>query len=102
MPVEISVGPPVLTINQGSTFMVTDLNGEIAAESEQGVFADDTRFVSYYKIFANGEPWQRLTSSPTAYYAERIYFTNPPLATEEGDILGGQLGLEITRAVGDG
>jgi hypothetical protein len=29
----------VLTINQGSIFMVTDLNGEIAA------------------IFANGEPW---------------------------------------------
>jgi glycogen debranching enzyme len=102
MPVEISVGPPVLTINQGSTFMVTDLNGEIAAESEQGVFAADTRFVSYYKIFANGSPWQRLTSSPTGYYGARLYFTNPPLVTEEGDILGGQLGLEISRAVGDG
>ena len=36
MSVQISVGPPVLTISQGSTFMVTDLNGEIAAESEQG------------------------------------------------------------------
>lgn len=59
MSVQISVGPPVLTINQGSTFMVTDLNGEIAAESEQGVFAGDTRFVSYYAVFANDEPWSR-------------------------------------------
>jgi hypothetical protein len=39
MPAEISVGSPVLTINQGSTFMVTDLNGEIDANSEAGVFA---------------------------------------------------------------
>src|ERR671934_246510 len=100
MPVEISVGPPVLTINQGSTFMVTELNGEIAAESEQGVFAGDTRFVSYYAIFANGEPWTRLTASPVSYYAKRIYLTNKPFATEEGDVPPGVLGLTVGRAVG--
>jgi hypothetical protein len=33
MPIEITIGPPVLTINQGSTFLVTDLKGEIAASS---------------------------------------------------------------------
>jgi hypothetical protein len=54
MSVEISVGPPVLTVNQGSTFMVTELSGEIAANGEQGLFASDTRFVSYYAISANG------------------------------------------------
>ena len=51
----INVGPPVLAINQGQTFMVSDLGGEIAAESEHGVFAGDTRFLSYYAISANGE-----------------------------------------------
>jgi len=102
MPFEISVGPPVLTINQGSTFMVTDLNGEIAADSEQGVFAGDTRFVSYYALFANGEPWVRLSSSPTNYFAARIYLTNPTIATEDGEILVGTLALTVTRAVGDG
>jgi glycogen debranching enzyme len=102
MPIEISVSPPVLTINQGSTFMVTDLNGEMAAESEHGVFTGDTRFVSYYAISANGEPWARLTSSPTAYYAARIHLTNPTIATEAGDIPAGTLGLTIGRAVGEG
>ena len=29
MTIEIKVGPPVITINQGSTFMVTDQRGEI-------------------------------------------------------------------------
>src|SRR6266540_1674883 len=102
MPVEISVGPPVLTINQGSTFMVTDLNGEIAAESEQGVFAGDTRFVSYYEVFANGERWVRLTSSATSYYAARIYLTNPIFDTEDGPVPANTLALNLTRAVGEG
>jgi glycogen debranching enzyme len=102
MPVEVTVGPPALTINQGSTFMVTDLKGEIAANSEQGLFSGDTRFVSYFRLFANGLPWQCLSSSTVTYYAARLYFTNPPLATEEGEIAGGQLALALTRAVGDG
>ncbi len=102
MPVEISVGPPVLTINQGNTFMVTDLNGEIAADSELGVFADDTRFVSYYAIFANGYPWVRLTSATPMYYAARIYFTNPKFVTEQGDVPAGTLSLIISRTIGEG
>ena len=59
MPIKISVGLPVLTINHGSTFMVTDLNGGIQPDSEQGVFAADTRLVSHWAIYANGESWDR-------------------------------------------
>ena len=102
MPIEITVGPPVLTINQGSTFMVTDQGGEITGDGEQGVFASDTRFVSYYAIFANGEPWTRLTGNATSYYAARIYLTNQAFATEDGDVPGGKLGLTISRSVADG
>ena len=102
MPLEISVGPPVLTINQGSTFMVTDLNGEIAPDSEQGVFAADTRFVSRYAIFANGLPWVRLNSSSTTYYSARVYLTNQAFATEEEAVPAGTLRLTISRAVGEG
>ena len=50
MPVSISVGPPVVTISQGSSFMVTAQDGQILADSDQGVFADDTRFVSYLRV----------------------------------------------------
>ncbi len=71
MPIEISVGPPLLTINTSASFMVTDLSGEIAANSEQGLFANDTRFVSYYSISANGRSWIRRTSSTTTYYSAR-------------------------------
>ena len=102
MPVEIAVGPPLLSINHGATFMVTGLGGEIEADSEQGVFADDTRFVSYYAIFANGVPWQRLNSAATSYYAARVYLTNAAVATEAGNVPAGTLSLVISRAIGDG
>ncbi len=102
MPIEVSVGPSVLTINQGSTFMVTDLDGEIAAESEQGIFVGDTRVLSYYAISANSEAWVRLTSSATDYYAARIFLTNAALSSEEGDIPAGTLALVISRTVGEG
>jgi glycogen debranching enzyme len=102
MPVEIAVGPPVLSINNGATFMVTDLAGEIQPGTEQGVFADDTRFVSYYAISANGVPWQRLSSAVTAYYAARVYLANPPFPTEDGNVPAGSLSLIIGRTIGDG
>jgi glycogen debranching enzyme len=102
MPVEIAVGTPFLTINHGATFMVTDLGGEIQAGTEQGVFADDTRFVSHYAIFANGTPWQRLNSAATEYYAARVYLTNAVVTTEGGDVPAGTLSLVISRTIGDG
>src|ERR1043166_8835758 len=102
MPVEIAVGPPVLSINNGATFMVSDLAGEIQPDTEQGVFADDTRFVSYYAISANGVAWQRLSSAATAYYAARVYLTNPLFGTEDGSVPAGSLSLVISRTIGDG
>jgi hypothetical protein len=109
MPVAIEVGPPILTINHGRTFMVTDLGGQIVASpdgqesatSELGVFSSDTRFVSHYAISANGRPWTRLSSSATTHYAERVYLTNPPLPLLDGEIPGGTLELVVTRAVGE-
>ncbi len=102
MPFRVNVGPPVLTINQGSTFMVTQQDGQITTDGELGVFADDTRFVSYYAIFANGKPWTRLNSSTTAYYAARIYLTNSCIDTEDGTIAEGTLGFVLSRVAGDG
>jgi glycogen debranching enzyme len=102
MPVEISVGPPVLTINQGGTFMVTELSGEIAADGEQGLFANDTRFVSYYAISANGEPWRRVTSSTPVYYGARIHLMNGDLITENIPIAAGTVSLTISRGVSEG
>src|SRR5215468_6207830 len=99
MPVEVRVGPQVLTINHGSTVMITDLSGEIAPRGEQGVFAHDTRFVSSYRIFANGSPWLLLSSGTPTHYLARIQLVNPPFNTEDAAVAGGTLALTISRAV---
>src|SRR6185369_17451744 len=102
MPVEIAVGPPVLSINQGATFMVTALDGQIEGDTNLGVYADDTRFVSYWAIFADGAPWLLLTSAATAYYAARVYLTNSGVRTAAGEIPEQTLSLVISRAIADG
>lgn len=83
--------------------MVSEQDGQITTDGELGVFANDTRFVSYYATFANGQSWERLNSSATAYYAVRIYLTNPELVTEDGPIPQGTLEFLINRvALGEG
>jgi glycogen debranching enzyme len=99
---EVSVGPPVLTINRGMTFMVTDQRGEIDADSQLGVFSGDTRFVSDYKLYINGASWQLLTSATIHHYAAQLQLVNPPVLTEDGEIRAGQIGLSILRRVADG
>jgi len=102
MSIELSVGPPALTINHGSTFMVTDLRGEIDADSEHGLFTDDTRFLSYYALFANGRPWVLLTSAATTHYFARVYLTNNHFKTEDSAIEAGTLALVVERIIGEG
>jgi hypothetical protein len=98
----VTVGPPILTINHGSTFMVTDLDGQIEPNSFLGIFADDTRFLSYYACYADGNAWIRLRSTTTTYYAARFYLTNPTFETEEGTLDQGTLSLIVSRTVEQG
>jgi glycogen debranching enzyme len=98
----VTVGPPILTINHGSTFMVTDLDGQINPESFLGIFTDDTRFLSYYACYIDGNSWIHLRSTTTTYYAAQIYLTNPTLTTESGPIPQGTLSLVISRTVEQG
>src|SRR5262245_42073021 len=99
MPISISVGPPVVTINQGNTFMVTDLRGEIHPQAEQGIFAHDTRFVSAYRLTINQEQWRLLSSSNLAYYAAGFEFVNPAVETADGHLAERTIGLSLVRSV---
>ena len=99
MPVQLRVGHPALTINQGSTFVMSDDAGEIRGVGPHGVFAQDTRFVSHYALYANGDLWRAVTSSATGYNAARIYLTNPDLETEDGPIAKDTMSLVVSRQV---
>ena len=102
MTIEIKVGPPVITISQGRTFMVTDKSGSITADSDQGVYAIDTRFLSFYRLFINRVPLKVINSSQLTFYAARFHLTNPDITTEGGVITENTLSLTINRTVSEG
>lgn len=102
MPIEIKVGPPTITVSQGRTFMVTTQSGEIQANTDQGVYAQDTRFVSFYRLYINRSPLSVVNSSQLSFYASRFHLTNPRIETEGGVIEEQTLRVTINRVVSEG
>src|SRR5262249_53045951 len=101
MALEVTVGPPVLTINNGHTFLVSELDGSITPASDQGLYSRDTRYFSGYQLYINGKSWTLLNSGTIAFYASQTYLVNPMVATEDGIIAPGTVGLLLGRTLGD-
>jgi glycogen debranching enzyme len=102
MAIEVTVGPPQITINRGNTFVLSEPDGSVTPYTDQGFYCRDTRHVSGYKFYVDGEHWVLQTSGAVAYYASRAYFVNPSIRTEYGEIERSMLSLLFTRAVSDG
>ena len=102
MPFKVEVGPPQISIHQGQTVLITEESGQINWPSEKGLYFFDTRVISSWRIYANGEPWELLNGGAISYYASRIYLTNRSLRTEAGMIPQRTLGLTISRWISGG
>ena len=102
MALEISVGPPRLAINQGHGILITEQDGQIAWPTDKGLYYADTRMVSSWQIYADGEQWDLLNSGNIAYYAARVFLANRRLNTETGEVPARSLGLVISRTLGGG
>jgi glycogen debranching enzyme len=99
---KVQVGPPQIAIHQGQTVLVTGLDGQIKSPSEKGLYFLDTRMISNWVIYANGEPWELLNGGPISYYEARIFLTNKSILTEDGPIPPRTLGLTISRSITGG
>jgi glycogen debranching enzyme len=102
MAFKVQVGPPQITVHQGQTVLVTEQDGQIRWPSEKGLYFLDTRIISSWSIYANGESWELLNGSAVNYYAARIFLTNKSILTEEGTIPPRTLGLTVSRSVSGG
>src|SRR3569832_995788 len=102
MALEIAVGPQKLVLNQGLAFAVTEQNGQIDWPTDMGVYFADTRLISSWRIYADGQEWDLLNSGNIAFFAARIFLTNRKLATETGFIPAGTLALSIGRSLQGG
>jgi glycogen debranching enzyme len=102
MPFKVQVGPPQIAIHQGQTVLVSEQDGQINWPSEKGLYFLDTRVVSNWAIYANGEPWELLNGGPVTYHAARIFLTNRAILTEDGAIAPRTVGLTISRWISGG
>lgn len=102
MSFKVQVGPPQITIRQGQAVMVTDLNGQIDYPSEKGLYFSDTRLISAWAIYANGQPWELLNGGATSYDSARIFLVNQAFDTEDGPVPAHTLGLVIGRSIAGG
>jgi glycogen debranching enzyme len=102
MSLEIKVGPPHLAIHQGHTVLVSDTDGQITWPSIKGLYFFDTRLISNWTIYADGEPWDLLSSGTTTSFTARMFLTNRGLKTEQGLIAPHTLGLALNRHIDGG
>jgi len=99
---EIKVGPPQLAIHQGHAVLLSELDGQINWPSEKGLYFYDTRVISSWTVYANGEPWDLLNGGTTTSLAARVFLTNRALITERGPIDKHTLGLTLSRHIDGG
>src|ERR1700726_606690 len=102
MSFKVQVGPPQIAIHQGQTVLVTEQDGQITWPSEKGLYFLDTRIISNWAIYADGEEWVLLNGGPISYYAARIFLTNKSILTADGPIPPRTLGLTISRSISGG
>jgi glycogen debranching enzyme len=102
MPLQVQVGPPQIAIHQGQTVLVSEPDGQIRSPSERGLYFLDTRIISAWSVYANGEPWVLLNGGAIAYYAARIFLTNGDVLTQDGTIKPRTLSLVISRELDGG
>ncbi len=102
MPFKVQVGPPQIAIHHGQTVLITELDAQINWPSDRGLYFHDTRLLSSWSIYANGEPWDLLTGGATTYFTSEVHLTNRAIMTEDGAIPPHTLGLVISRSVEGG
>ncbi len=102
MALEITVGPPQIAIHASGTVLITGQDGQIDWPSDKGLYHNDTRLLSAWQIFANGEPWELLNAGAVTFCAARVFLQNRAFLTMEGEVAGKTLNLSIGRQIDGG
>jgi glycogen debranching enzyme len=102
MAFKVQVGAAQIALHQGQTVLLTETDGRVNWPSKCGLYFRDTRVISAWAIFANGEQWDLLNGGAVAPQAARIFLTNRSFATEDGPVAARTLGLEIGRQINGG
>jgi glycogen debranching enzyme len=102
MPFKVQVGPPQIAIHQGQIILLTEPDGQINWPSDKGMLFFDTRVLSAWSVYANGEPWDLLSGGASTYDTARLFLTNTAFLTEDGEVPARTVGFMLSRALDGG
>ncbi|HUD61565.1 MAG TPA: glycogen debranching N-terminal domain-containing protein [Acetobacteraceae bacterium] len=102
MPFKVQVGPPQIAIHQAQTVLVTNPDGQVDWPSDKGLYFFDTRLISAWAIYANGEAWDLLNGGAVTNDTALIYLTNRGFLTEDGIVPAHTLGFTLARRLAGG
>jgi glycogen debranching enzyme len=102
MPFKVQVGPPQIAIHQGQIVLLTEPDGQINWPSDKGLYFYDTRLISAWSIYANGETWDLLSGGAATYDTARLFLTNNSFLTEDGAVPARTIGFMLSRTLDGG
>ena len=88
-----------VSVLDGNTFVVSDRHGDVQPDSRlppHGFFAQDTRFVSRWRLTVQGRPTDVLSSAQVEYFAAEFFLVSPAEAFHAAP-----LGIVRQRLLGD-
>lgn len=100
--VTVTGGPDLISINHGSTFLVCAQDGSIRTESgqHQGLYSDDTRFLSHHLLRLNGRPLEVVASSRLSFRHARWTLMPSQLLSPGGSVADVTVSVTLDRLVG--
>jgi len=102
-PFKVQVGPPQIAIHQGQTVLVSEPDGQINWPSDKGLYFLDTRIVSSWAIYANGEPWELLNGRALSTITPHVSSSpTSPSLRRTARFFRATLGLTIGRSISGG
>ena len=97
----LSHGQATAAINHGSTFLVASPDGAIRGSGggEQGLYADDTRFISAHELRLNGRPLEAISYAALSFRHARWQLVAAELPGIAGRVEGALAGVTLDRVV---
>lgn len=102
MPARVQLGPPRISLAEGSTLFVSAPDGNVYPGEHQGLFAQDTRLLSRYRLRIARRRWLLYSSAPITHYSAQFYYVNPGMDSPAGSIRKGTVALTVGRTLRGG
>jgi glycogen debranching enzyme len=90
---------PIEVLYGSGVALACGLDGAIRADELHGLFADDTRVLSTYRISIGGQRWQLLGRQRSGHGAAQWTFQSPAISDPGEELPEGCLFLRLTRGV---